>query len=288
MMGALHLSGVVRAYGRYPRRRPARPHARAGRRPAWLALSGRRQRGRCVCCADRAAYAGGLARLRKAREFRATRRCRHLRFRERACANRGLADPTHEGVSESSRAGDLPGPARREKPVSRDWSRYAGVRRGRQPRRPRCGDHRHRFASGAKNAPSRLRRQGPSGAALARRRRCGVECARRRAIDTGSVRAVYPRGLDHRGTFAHRGIPPLPIDPQLACQRHSGGEPCARPANGPDRGQRCRACASGGRTARLCRDLRARTVRSGRPPSRQRDSAARAQLWPLDYRRRAL
>ena len=180
---------ALMATRRHPRRRTARAHARARRRAARRALPRRRQRGRCVRRAGRAADRRRLARFRRAGEIRRGHRCRDVRFRERAGRNRAVADRAHARVAESARVVGGAGSARRKIDVPRTRTRHAGVRDGRFAAticaRP-CATI--GVPSRAEDASSRLRRQRPVPPAQRKRCRRGMGsagAARRRSSKRG-------------------------------------------------------------------------------------------------------
>ena len=94
-----------------------------------------------------------------------------------------------------------------------------------------------RAAVRAEDAPARLRRQGPALPAQARRRRAGLGCARRRAVDPRRLRRLRARSVDRRRTQHDGRSPLLPDRREHAPRRHPARDagaaavirPCRRP-----------------------------------------------------------
>ena len=123
-------------HDRHSRRRPARPHDRAGRRPARLSHAHLRQRARFP---GRAGVRRGddraVRRRRRARPLRRRGRCRDLRIRERPGRRAAPRRRETPGPAAPGDHRDRPGPAARKDFPALDRRRDGRVPRGRRARR---------------------------------------------------------------------------------------------------------------------------------------------------------
>ncbi len=186
------------------------------------------------------------------------------------------------------RARGVPGPPDGEDDLPRARHPRVPVRRGRRSRRAARRGRRDRAPRGAEDPSGRLRRQGPGGAARARRRRARVRGAGgRRAVDPRGLRAVRPRGVRARGAQARRSHPRLAAGREPPRGRDPAGVDRTgdrRGGRAPGRRQRLRDEAA--RALRVRGGHRGRAVRGRRHARRERDGTARAQLGALDDRGR--
>ena len=144
---------------------------------------------------------------------------------------------------------------------------------------------RDRRARGAEDAPPGLRRQGAGAAARAGAGGARLGAARRRAAAVRGIRAVRLRGVDHRCARARAvrsSIYPLSATYTRGGILRLTLAPCG-----------CAALAAHARrpvSTRVLEHFRYRRLLAieffvrARPPDRQRDGTARAQLRPLDHR----
>ena len=269
-------------------RRPARPHARSGGLSArdWTSCSSTAPPTRRPASVAPLLH-GAFTDARAARAARAPLRGRHLRLGERlgrrACARssarrahlpaaRALA-AAQDRLSEKRLFERLGIPTTRWRAVGTRAELDARRARDRPARRPQ-------------DAPLRLRRQGAGG-------RCAAPpTSSAPGRSSGSAPLIYEelvpfeREVSIIGARSARGeIAVYPLNGNV----HADGIlRLTRAPYGPPRWQR----AGGALSARvlealpLRRRARDRVLRRARPPDRQRDGAARAQLRALDHRGR--
>jgi hypothetical protein len=219
-------------------------------------------------------------------------RCRDLRFRERAGGKRAVAGGARAGVPEPACAGRGAGPAGGEDPVPRARHPGAGVRRRADARRARCaldGD-RARPASSRRGAWATTAR---ASSGSSRRRMSmprGARWARRPSTVGLILEGFVPSSANSAWwrCVGARRVPRLATHRELACGRRAVGQPGAGAGGHSDAMVQRRdvACTQARRRAGLRRRVRAGAVLPRRRTAGQRNGAARAQLRPLDHRRR--